>query len=205
MSSTLVWYTARASGLVSWGLLAASVVWGLLLSTRVVRVPRRVAWLLDLHRFLGAAAIVFLAVHLTTILLDTYVHFTVANLLVPFTGTWRPGAVAWGIAAMYLLVAIELTSLLRSRLPKRIWRSGHYLTFPLFVFATIHGLTAGTDRHNLALRATFFGVSGLVVALALARATSSRALRGRPAGARTAPARTGQHLGGRSPSSSRVA
>ncbi len=28
MSGTLPWYVAQASGLISWGLLAASVIWG---------------------------------------------------------------------------------------------------------------------------------------------------------------------------------
>src|SRR5437764_11280232 len=62
-SSTLIWYTARAAGIVTWALLAASVLWGLALSTRVLRGRPRPAWLLDLHRFLGGAAIAFLAVH----------------------------------------------------------------------------------------------------------------------------------------------
>ena len=36
MHTTLLWYTARAAGIVTWALLAASVLWGLALSTRVL-------------------------------------------------------------------------------------------------------------------------------------------------------------------------
>ena len=170
MHTTLLWYTARAAGIVTWALLAASVLWGLALSTRVLRGRPRPAWLLDLHRFLGGAAVVFLAVHIVTILFDTYVHFGLVEVLVPLTGTWRTGAVAWGIVAMYLLVAVELTSLARARLPKRVWDASHYIAFPLFLFASIHALTAGTDRSAPALRLAVFGVGAAVALLTAVRA-----------------------------------
>lgn len=176
MDSKLIWYTARASGLVTWALLAASVLWGLLLSSRLLRNRPRQAWLLDLHRFLAAAAVAFLAIHVTSIVLDSYVHFGVVEVLVPFTGSWHPGAVAWGIAGLYLLLALEITSLLRARLPKRVWRSSHFLSFPLFAVATVHGLTAGTDRHTFAMQAGLVGVAGVITLLTAYRAVvSSRA------------------------------
>jgi sulfoxide reductase heme-binding subunit YedZ len=53
--------------------------------------------------------------------------------------------VAWGIASLYLLAAVELTSLLRRHLRPVWWRRVHFLSFPLFVASTIHGLSAGTD------------------------------------------------------------
>jgi predicted ferric reductase len=170
MHTTLLWYTARAAGIVTWALLAASVLWGLALSTRVLRGRPRPAWLLDLHRFLGGAAVVFLAVHIVTIVFDTYVHFGLVEVLVPLTGSWRPGAVAWGIVAMYLLVAVELTSLARARLPKQIWDWSHYIAFPLFLFASIHALTAGTDRAAPALRVAVFAAGAAVAMLTAIRA-----------------------------------
>jgi hypothetical protein len=51
------------------------------------------------------------------VLADSYVHFSLVNVLVPLTGDWHPLAVAWGIAGMYLLLAVELTSLARPRVP----------------------------------------------------------------------------------------
>ena len=56
VTSQLWWYTARAGGIVAWALLAASVVWGLLLSTRVRPGGVAPSWILDLHRFLGGLA-----------------------------------------------------------------------------------------------------------------------------------------------------
>ncbi len=97
-------------------------MWGLALSTRALGKNPRPAWLFDLHRFLGGLALIFTAVHVGAVLLDTYVHFSLVNVLVPFTGTWHPVAVAWGIVAMYLLLAVEMTSLLRKHISKRLWR-----------------------------------------------------------------------------------
>jgi len=158
------WYVARASGLVAWALLTFTVVWGILLSTKVLGRRPTPAWLLDLHRFVGGATVVFTGLHLGAIFLDSYVHFDLAALFVPFASAWNPVAVAWGIAALYLLAAVEITSLLRRSLPNRLWRRVHFASFPLFGVATIHGLTAGTDW-----RTTFavMVVSGAVLCVGL--------------------------------------
>jgi hypothetical protein len=145
MSGSLAWYVARAAGLVSWGLLTAATMWGLALSTKVFGRRPRPNWLLDLHRMLGGLALVFTGVHVGAILLDTYVHFGLTSVLVPFASTWHPLAVAWGVVALYLLLAVEITSLVRSRISHRVWRGVHYASFGLFVTATVHGLAAGTD------------------------------------------------------------
>ncbi|HYV60121.1 MAG TPA: ferric reductase-like transmembrane domain-containing protein [Acidimicrobiia bacterium] len=162
------WYVARASGLVAWILLTFTVVWGILLSTKVLGRRPTPAWLLDLHRFVGGATVVFVGVHLAAIFLDSFVHFDLVALFVPFASAWNPAAVAWGIVALYLLVAVEITSLLRRSLPNRFWRRVHYASFPLFAVATIHGLTAGTDS-----RTTFavMVVSGAVLCVGLLTAT----------------------------------
>jgi len=146
--SQIFWYTARAGGIVAWALLAASVIWGLWLSGRIRPLGARPAWILDLHRFLGGLATVFVGVHVGAILLDTYTHFGPTDVLVPFASSWHPGAVAWGVVAMYVLVAVELTSLARQRLPKQLWRTIHVASLPLFVLASVHYVAAGTDSGN---------------------------------------------------------
>jgi predicted ferric reductase len=145
--SSLPWYIARSAGLVAWSLLCASVVWGLAMSTRAHAFGHRPrpAWMLDLHRWLGGLATIFVAVHVVAILADSYVPFGLTAVLVPFASQWRPLAVALGVVGLYLLLAIELTSLARRRLPKRAWRAVHYASFPLFLVATLHAATAGTD------------------------------------------------------------
>ncbi|MDQ1423285.1 MAG: hypothetical protein QOD72_783, partial [Acidimicrobiaceae bacterium] len=109
MSAQLMWYTARAGGLVAWGLLVGSMVWGLLMSTKLARKMARPNWMLDLHRFLGGTAVVFTGIHVASIVLDSYVHFGWADVLVPFASSWHAVAVAWGIVGFYCLLTVEIT------------------------------------------------------------------------------------------------
>ena len=106
MNPKVWWYLARGAGLTSWALAAATLVWGLLLSTRLFARWPRPAWRLDIHRALGGLTVAFVGVHMVGLFADGYVHFGPAQLLIPLASAWRPGAVAWGIVAFYLLVAV---------------------------------------------------------------------------------------------------
>jgi len=169
MAGPLPWYIARASGLVAWLLLAGAMLWGLALSTKVFGRRPRPNWLLDMHRWLGGTALALTAVHVGALLLDQYVHFDLAAVLVPFASSWHPFAVAFGVAALYLLLAVELTSLARAHLSKRVWRSVHTASFPLFVAATAHGLTAGTDTKMFVVLSVGMLVCAAMIGLAAIR------------------------------------
>ncbi|MFN8051371.1 MAG: ferric reductase-like transmembrane domain-containing protein [Acidimicrobiales bacterium] len=173
----LTWYVARASGIVDWLVMAASIIWGLALSTRLLRRPGLPAWLLSLHRHLGALALVFLAVHVVALLADDFVSFGPADVLVPFASRWEPGSVAWGIVAMYLVIAIQITSWLKSRLPRALWRRVHHASAVVFVTATVHGLAAGTDGPNPLLQWGALGISSLVIVLTIVRLVGGSRIR----------------------------
>jgi DMSO/TMAO reductase YedYZ heme-binding membrane subunit len=96
--------------------------------------------------------VIFVGVHLTALFADSFVPFSPVQLLVPFTSDYRPLPVAWGIIGFYLLLAVEITSLLMKRLPKRTWHLIHLLSYPLFAVATVHLLTVGTDSENPIVR-----------------------------------------------------
>jgi ring-1,2-phenylacetyl-CoA epoxidase subunit PaaE len=148
MDQELWWYLARAGGLTAWCLLCVAVLWGLLLSTRVLGRRPRPAWLLDLHRMLGGLALVFTGLHLVGLYFDQWAGFGLLELLVPLQSGYRPAAVAWGIVAFYVLLAIELTSLVRARIPDTVWRWVHRSAFVLFLLATVHTFLAGSDGAN---------------------------------------------------------
>lgn len=172
MNVRMWWYVARASGLVAWALLAASTLWGLALTTRAFSGRASPRWLLDLHRFLGGLSVVFVGVHLVGIVADTFVHFGLADVLVPLASSWHPVWVAWGIVAFYLLLAVEATSLLRHRLPHRLWRGVHALSFLLFAVATVHILLAGTDTDDAWALWPVIVVTMAVAFLSVARAAA---------------------------------
>lgn len=170
------WYLSRSSGMVAWILLAASVLWGLLLSTKILQTKRRPAWLLDLHRWLGALAVIFTGFHLLGLVLDSYVEFGWRELFVPMASEWRPGAVAWGIVAFYVLVAVELSSLAMKRLPRKLWKGVHMSSFVLFWTAAIHGTLAGTDATTVWYRIGSGVVILAVLVVVLYRVFTARAL-----------------------------
>ena len=178
MNEQLWWYVARSSGIVAWALVTLSVCWGLMLSTRAAAKASQPKQLLDLHRFLGGLAVTFTAVHLIGLVADGYVHFGWVEILVPWASEWKPTATAWGVIAFYLLVAVEGTSLLMRRLPKPVWRQIHRTSFGLYVFATIHGVQAGTDTANvwyqMVMLASINVVAFLLILLILAHRGSSR-------------------------------
>jgi DMSO/TMAO reductase YedYZ heme-binding membrane subunit len=185
MNEQVWWYLSRASGIVALVLLTASVVWGVLLATRALAPHDRPAWLLDLHRWLGGVALVMTGFHIAGLVLDGYVTFGVAEILVPGASRWRPVAVAIGVVSMYLLVAVEVSSLLMRRLPRRAWRTIHVSSYLVVWSAAVHAGLAGTDVGNrayqgVALFLTFAAVSAGIVRIL----TPSRAAIARASGAR---------------------
>lgn len=145
MNPQFWWYVARASGLIAWLALTASVLWGVVLSTKAFPRRRRPAWLLDLHRWLGGMTVAFVAIHLVALLADSYVELDLVDLLVPFASDWEPAAIALGVIALWFLVAIEVTSLAMRKLPKPVWRGVHLTSYVVFWLVSIHAALAGTD------------------------------------------------------------
>jgi DMSO/TMAO reductase YedYZ heme-binding membrane subunit len=148
--STAWWYLSRSTGLVAGVLIIAAFIWGVLLSTQLIKPVKKPAWLLDLHRWLATLAAVFVVLHLVGLYADSYVEFAIADILVPFASEWKPSAVAWGVVGLYLLVIIQLSSwqVVRSRLSRRVWHSIHLISFPLVWVVVMHSGAAGTDVGN---------------------------------------------------------
>jgi sulfoxide reductase heme-binding subunit YedZ len=165
------WYVARAGGLTAFALLTASVVLGLLLAGRESLGWPRFA-LQDVHRFAGLLAGTFVAVHGFALLVDNYFDFTLASLIVPGLSPYRPVAVAAGVVAAELLVALAVTNPYRTALPYSFWRRAHYANFAVWLLALGHGLAAGTDRDT-----TWALVVYAVAVAAVAGLTAWRLLR----------------------------
>ena len=173
------WFLARSSGITALALSGGAVIWGLLISTRLIKRRSLPKWLLDLHRFMGALSIAFVALHIAALMSDSYTSFGIKDVLVPMASAWHPLAVAWGIVAMYLLVIVEVTSLAMKRLPRKIWRRIHMLSFGTFGLSVLHGFTAGTDSNN-----RVFLVLSLTLVVIVAFLTAIRVLDARRAGQR---------------------
>ena len=120
VAENLAWSVTRASGMVAFALLTVAVLLGTALAGRapIARWPRFA--LDEAHRFAGLLAGVFTAVHVLVLLVDSYLPFSLADLVVPGAADYRPLATAVGVVAVELLVALALTNRLRRRLPYRL-------------------------------------------------------------------------------------
>jgi DMSO/TMAO reductase YedYZ heme-binding membrane subunit len=147
------WYVTRSSGMVAAVALALTLIWGLLVTTKLVDRRGAPAWLTDLHRYLGGLTVVAVAVHLAALVFDSYLTFSWAELFVPFASTWKAGPVAWGVGAFWGLVVVEGTSLLQRRMSRRVWRGLHLLSYPVALLTALHAAQAGTDAANPVFRA----------------------------------------------------
>lgn len=172
MIASVTWTAARLGGLAAWLLLGITVVLGVLTASRLLggRVSR--ASLDRAHRRAGELTVAFLAVHLVALGFDTQVHFGPSDIAVPFASSWRPVAVAFGVVSAWLLVAVMVTSLLRDRMPRRLWHAVHMASYVAFVATSIHLMAAGTDAWLLpvqVLNVTMCAAVAALAALALAR------------------------------------
>jgi len=141
--------------------------------------------MLSTHRYLGALAVVFTGVHVLGLVADSYVHFGITDVLLPLASSWHPVAVAWGVVGMWLLLAVEGTSLARQHLPQHVWRGIHLLSYPILALTTVHLLSAGTDAKSLvpetvAVALGVFAVFGAAALLTWRSAPKTRADVGTP-------------------------
>jgi ferredoxin-NADP reductase len=168
------WYVTRASAVLAWVTMTAAVLWGILLSTRVLRGADSPAWLQDLHRFLGGSALVLTLIHMVSLMLDPWLALPIDQLLLPLVSTYRPVPVALGILAFYALAAVHITSLIKDRLPRPFWKAVHYASYIAVLGVAFHGALAGTDAGALWYQAVATviitaSVLALVVRLVMAR------------------------------------
>ena len=167
-----VWYFARSAGIVAYLLLSSSVLLGVLMAGK-----SRFTWpkfaVEEVHRFLAILTGVFIVLHGGSLLLDRVVPISLGQELVPFTSPYRPLAVGLGICAMELIAAVGITNALRTRLPYTTWRKLHYLTLPAWLFASLHGVLAGTDAGDPWFAAIAAGTFAAVAIAALARFSGS--------------------------------
>jgi sulfoxide reductase heme-binding subunit YedZ len=145
----LLWFVSRACGLVSLLLLTATVVLGCAHATRASAGRWQRFTLHALHRNLSLLAVVFLAVHIGSAIIDGYVNLHWIDAVVPFVAGYHPIWIGLGAIAFDILLAVIVTSLLRARLSQRVWRSVHLASYALWPLALVHGLGIGGSDTRL--------------------------------------------------------
>ena len=139
----LTWAVARSSGFISFLAATGALVLGARRPSGlpIGGLPARVY---ALHRALGIASVLGMAVHLVALWADDFVEFTASQLLlVPWTSAYEPFAVTLGWLAMIALLLTAASGGLRRLLPG--WRVIHAFAFLTFALGLVHGLLAGSD------------------------------------------------------------
>jgi sulfoxide reductase heme-binding subunit YedZ len=160
-----LWYLGRGSGLMALLLLSVSTALGIATSTgRVLPGLPRFA-VTALHRNASLTAVVFLAVHIGTLLFDPYAQLRLADIIVPFTGAYRSLWLGLGTLASDLLLAVVVTSLLRHRIGLRTWRAVHWTAYAAWPIGLVHAIGTATDTAQAWFwGSTVFSVSIVVTA-----------------------------------------
>src|SRR5438105_7282872 len=163
------WYLTRATGAVALLLLTFAVALGVL-GVRRWRSQRWPRFLVDsLHRNVSLLAMVFLALHILTSVLDSFASISLADAFIPFAGSYRPFWLGLGALAFDLLLAVTITSMLRQRVGFRAWRAIHWLTYASWPVALLHGFGTGSDVKQAWLLIGSVACLGVVLAAVLVR------------------------------------
>jgi predicted ferric reductase len=165
----VTWDIARTGGFTAYILLTLAVIVGLALSTKL-QSPSRWPRLInsELHNFLTLLGTIFLTVHVLAVWIDPFTHFGLNEILIPLASHYRPVWMALGIVALYLGIAIGISTLLRPRIGYSWWRRLHVLTLGIFLLATVHGIATGSDTQTI-WALSIYVVSSVVVGSLLIR------------------------------------
>ena len=162
-ASPVTWYVARASGIMLYLVLWVSTLTGLGLTTALLDRWGGRGIVFSVHAFITQLAYGFLALHLLSLAADPTVDFGPKQLLVPFSAEWREPWTGLGVIAGELTIVIGASFTARRMIGQRTWRILHWLTFPLYGMALLHGLGAGTDSRTPWASALYLATGAVVV------------------------------------------
>ena len=147
-STTAFWYASRATGIVALVLLTAVLVLGILVNRqgRLPGLPR--FGVTDIHRNLSLLSVAFIAIHVLTAVLDTYVHIPLLSAVIPFASGYERLWLGLGAVSLDIMLAMIVTSLLRGRMNRLLWRAIHLLAYASWPVAFAHSIGSSTDLQH---------------------------------------------------------
>jgi predicted ferric reductase len=139
------WYVTRAAGWIAYFLLWFSMVWGLVIPTKFLEKFISPTFVVDFHEYLSLLAIGFVVLHVTVLMFDQYLPFTLVQVLVPFASAYRPLWVGLGIIGAYLAGLVTVTFYLRKRIGQKRFKSIHTLSVFGYLAVVLHAFFSGSD------------------------------------------------------------
>ncbi len=164
------WYLARSTAWIAYLLLWASMVMGLMITTKAARLWPGGPAAYDVHQFVSLLSIVFALFHGLILTGDRYIGFSAVQVFIPFSNpAYRPLWVGIGQIGFYALAILVFSFYIRRMITPRVWRLIHYLSFIAFLFVLIHGVTSGTDSAQAWAASLYWFTGGSVMFLTVYR------------------------------------
>ena len=139
----LFWLTSRAAGIAALLLSSFAVCLGLLMGGRLSKGRRpdlRVT-----HEALSLATLAALSVHGLTLIGDSFLHPTLAEVAIPFAGSYKTLWTSTGIIAFWMMLILGLSYYARTKIGMQRWRVLHRFTALAWILGVVHSLGMGTD------------------------------------------------------------
>jgi sulfoxide reductase heme-binding subunit YedZ len=112
------------------------------------------------HEALSLATLAALVVHGLTLLGDSFLHPSLADVSVPFLSGYKTVWTSMGIIAFWALALLGLSYYARTKIGGKRWRKLHRFTALAWVLGLAHSLGEGTD----AGQTWFLAMTAIVVA-----------------------------------------
>jgi predicted ferric reductase len=180
--ASLPWLLERLAAFLAYISMTGSVIYGLMLSTKLLDAIAHRPISFALHQDLAAVGLGLAGVHGALLGLDATVPFSIPQMAVPGMAPYAPLAVAAGQLTFYVTAVVVASFYARRLIGQRAWRALHVLTFLAFAGATAHGILAGSDSGATWTFWMYAGSVAIVTFLFVYRLVS--ALARRPASAR---------------------
>lgn len=161
---SVLWIVARSAGLVSMVLLTAAVVLGIISSADFPK-GHWSRWLRkEVHRRVALVACAMLGLHITAIVLDSFVDVSWINVIVPFSSSYDRLGVGLAAISIDLAIVLIVTSLAQKHIPFITWQMIHLTAYLAWPVAILHGLISGTDSLLTWLLASIGAIAVALVA-----------------------------------------
>ncbi len=153
--SRVYWYMARSAGIVAYLLLWGAVASGIAIGNQLLNGLVKPPVVFEIHKSLSILAMIVGMFHGVILLGDTYMNFSVLDLVLPFHSPYQPLWVGLGILGFYLSVILVASFYIKKRIGQRAWRLLHYSSFAMWIMASLHGIAAGTDTQSILMKVLY--------------------------------------------------
>jgi hypothetical protein len=150
--SRVYWYMARSAGIVAYLLLWGSVAGGIMVGNKLLNGLVKPPAVYETHKTLSILALIVGMFHGFILLGDSYMNFSVLDLLIPFRSPYQPFAVGLGILGLYLTAILVASFYIKKRIGQRAWRLLHFTSFGVWIMTSVHGIMAGTDTQSIVMK-----------------------------------------------------